>query len=346
MTTDNRFVQFNKTKMCKFEVLGRCKKGRECPFAHTSKELKGLPDLRCTKLCKSLILTGICADETCNYAHSKDELRSTGTFHKTKLCRFMQTGHCALGAKCNFAHSSSELREADDSPEYGALEWEGMPPGLGLAGMPPGLGWEGVYAGADATSDVTDLSALAQSLELMLSKQEAYQEPALEAPELLQKDTGLQQGSPAYVRLGSNPKTSRDGGNGLGTLNFDYLNAEINSMSTRSPQSPPTPPSPSGSRSSSGKSGSGNSGKTTGAIGSGASGYNEQDATMPVYFPEGPWDSPVHGAAMGGLAPPWGFGAGVAGMDPRFASLGNHAGLAAGPLRNDYFGAQMHQAMI
>jgi len=108
-----RTWQFSKTKMCKFNLVGMCMKGVQCPFAHDKCELRSLPDLTCTKLCKTLIQTGNCDDERCTYAHSKDELRATSTFHKTKLCRFSQMGHCALGSKCNFAHSEEEIRPLD-----------------------------------------------------------------------------------------------------------------------------------------------------------------------------------------------------------------------------------------
>lgn len=112
-----RTWQFSKTKMCKFEIVGMCAKGTQCPFAHGREEMKPLPDLTCTKLCKTLIQTGICDVEGCKYAHSKEELRATSTFHKTKLCRFSQIGHCALGAKCNFAHSPQEIRTIEDPLE-------------------------------------------------------------------------------------------------------------------------------------------------------------------------------------------------------------------------------------
>eukprot|EP00440_Ansanella_granifera_P071520 gb/GFBE01077618.1/.p1 GENE.gb/GFBE01077618.1/~~gb/GFBE01077618.1/.p1 ORF type:complete len:622 (+),score=131.18 gb/GFBE01077618.1/:1-1866(+) len=111
----SRTWQFSKTKMCKFNLIGMCMKGEQCPFAHEKTELRTLPDLTCTKLCKTLIQTGACNDASCTYAHSKEELRATSTFHKTKLCRFSQIGHCALGSKCNFAHSSQEIRPLDDS---------------------------------------------------------------------------------------------------------------------------------------------------------------------------------------------------------------------------------------
>lgn len=138
---NGRLCQFNKTKMCKFFVLGKCTKGEQCPFAHESDELRKLPDLRCTKLCKSLIQTGLCTNKSCTYAHSKEELRSTGAFHKTKLCRFMQTGHCTLGAKCNFAHSAVELRDPETI--------DGVP-------LPPGFGWESMLGGLLSDDDEED----------------------------------------------------------------------------------------------------------------------------------------------------------------------------------------------
>lgn len=70
-----RNSQFSKTKMCRFELLGMCAKGPQCPFAHGSGELRPLPDLRCTKLCKELLQSGECSTKNCSYAHSKEELR-------------------------------------------------------------------------------------------------------------------------------------------------------------------------------------------------------------------------------------------------------------------------------
>jgi len=114
-TLPGRSWQFSRTKMCKFEIIGMCAKGTQCPFAHTATDLRLLPDLSCTKLCKSLIQNGKCENTNCSYAHSKEELRGTSTFHKTKMCRFSQLGHCALGGKCNFAHSPHELRLSQSS---------------------------------------------------------------------------------------------------------------------------------------------------------------------------------------------------------------------------------------
>jgi len=70
--------QFSKTRLCRFEQLGICVKGLQCPFAHGGKELKDQPDLRCTKLCKQLLTTGYCDIANCPYAHRREELRATG----------------------------------------------------------------------------------------------------------------------------------------------------------------------------------------------------------------------------------------------------------------------------
>jgi len=102
---------FQKTRLCKFNILGVCTKGEQCVFAHGAEELRPLPDLTCTKLCKTLIDTGICADPQCSYAHNKEQLRTTSVFHRTKFCKFAKAGHCSLGTKCNFAHCPDEVRE-------------------------------------------------------------------------------------------------------------------------------------------------------------------------------------------------------------------------------------------
>lgn len=70
-----RIAVFEKTKMCKFHILGVCMKGDACRFAHEKGQLQALPDLQRTKLCKTLINTGQCDNPQCKYAHNKDELR-------------------------------------------------------------------------------------------------------------------------------------------------------------------------------------------------------------------------------------------------------------------------------
>jgi len=73
-----RNCQFFKTKRCKFEFLGMCAKGPQCPFAHGPVELRPLPDLRCTKMCRELLQSGRCSTNNCAYAHSREEVRALG----------------------------------------------------------------------------------------------------------------------------------------------------------------------------------------------------------------------------------------------------------------------------
>eukprot|EP00746_Dinoflagellata_sp_MGD_P002522 gnl/MRDRNA2_/MRDRNA2_104919_c0_seq1.p1 gnl/MRDRNA2_/MRDRNA2_104919_c0~~gnl/MRDRNA2_/MRDRNA2_104919_c0_seq1.p1 ORF type:complete len:487 (-),score=94.04 gnl/MRDRNA2_/MRDRNA2_104919_c0_seq1:103-1476(-) len=96
---------FNKTKMCKFHLLGICAKGTQCAFAHNREQLNALPDLYRTKLCKTLIATGVCEDKRCQYAHNKDELRTAQAFCRNRPCRFFQEGRCELGDRCSYVHN-------------------------------------------------------------------------------------------------------------------------------------------------------------------------------------------------------------------------------------------------
>jgi len=70
---------FQKTKMCKFHIMGLCSKGQGCLFAHGKEELAPLPDLFRTKLCKTLINTGTCEEPDCKFAHNKEELRTAAS---------------------------------------------------------------------------------------------------------------------------------------------------------------------------------------------------------------------------------------------------------------------------
>jgi len=140
-----RLQQFQKTKMCKFHLLGMCVKGTGCMFAHTANELQTPPDLRCTKMCKRLVDTGVCGDKDCSFAHNANELRTNGAFHKTKLCRFNQLGHCALGSKCNFAHSPLELQQFEALEGQNKMDTSSRSAKVSCADevlldTPPGLG--------------------------------------------------------------------------------------------------------------------------------------------------------------------------------------------------------------
>mmetsp|Transcript_158428 Transcript_158428/g.280917 ORF Transcript_158428/g.280917 Transcript_158428/m.280917 type:complete len:363 (+) Transcript_158428:51-1139(+) len=247
MTGERRTHQhFSKTKLCKFQILGMCTKGPECPFAHGNTELRALPDLRRTKLCKALILTGTCTRSSCSYAHSKEELRSTGASHKTKLCRFV--GNCALGAKCNFAHSDLELRDARADVasrfqrELAQLQEEIL--------LPPGLGRGKPEKGASPYSSPTRLPHMA-------STEEAATEFIVKTPVPTPQAPSLEKDLPAYVRVpldvspdayNFSPLTCEALEDGEHFKNFpglDFLNGNENPLSSRmqpSPQWPPSPP--------------------------------------------------------------------------------------------------------
>eukprot|EP00930_Biecheleria_cincta_P065524 TRINITY_DN5133_c0_g1_i1.p1 TRINITY_DN5133_c0_g1~~TRINITY_DN5133_c0_g1_i1.p1 ORF type:complete len:327 (+),score=55.55 TRINITY_DN5133_c0_g1_i1:112-981(+) len=100
---------FSKTKLCKFNQIGACKRGSACMFAHSADELNAAPDLFCTKMCKTFINTGSCRNNECKYAHTEDELRisSIGTrpkedaqnWRKQKAQKMMSQGQvCASGS--------------------------------------------------------------------------------------------------------------------------------------------------------------------------------------------------------------------------------------------------------
>lgn len=66
---------YHKTKMCKFNAMGRCKRGEQCVFAHSEEERKEIPDLFRTRVCPYIVDCGRCLNPGCTYAHSVAELR-------------------------------------------------------------------------------------------------------------------------------------------------------------------------------------------------------------------------------------------------------------------------------
>jgi len=54
--------------------------------------------------------------DKCNFAHGEDELRSTPDLFKTAICNLWTQGKCTAGEQCRFAHGYEDLRPAYDFP--------------------------------------------------------------------------------------------------------------------------------------------------------------------------------------------------------------------------------------
>uniref|UniRef100_A0A7S2VT85 C3H1-type domain-containing protein n=1 Tax=Lankesteria abbotti TaxID=340204 RepID=A0A7S2VT85_9APIC len=104
--------RFYKTKMCPYmNVKGRCCRTSKCVYAHSTDELRELPDLQKTKLCTNVKVNGICSDPSCRFAHSLEDLRHTDLFFKTKLCHMWKKGRCSSGVLCRHAHGVHDLKQ-------------------------------------------------------------------------------------------------------------------------------------------------------------------------------------------------------------------------------------------
>jgi hypothetical protein len=81
--------QFSKTVLCRFHAAGKCRKGKDCTFAHTTTDLNVAPDLTKTSICKAW-KTGRCSksSQQCQFAHGAHELRMTPLFR----CTIQATG--------------------------------------------------------------------------------------------------------------------------------------------------------------------------------------------------------------------------------------------------------------
>lgn len=110
MLRDNAVVlQLTKTKMCAFFERGKCA-SMNCKYAHSSDELRSLPNLTKTKICKAFMQGHCNYGENCIYAHGDGDLRVTKGIYKTQICNFFERGYCRKGDRCNHAHGSVDLR--------------------------------------------------------------------------------------------------------------------------------------------------------------------------------------------------------------------------------------------
>ncbi len=94
-----------KTRMCVYNLAGRCVKGDNCGFAHHPEELNNPKQM----LCPVAASTGQCCDRLCPLAHSPDELCKPKSLVKKKVCRYFAGGKCLAGEFCRHAHFVHEL---------------------------------------------------------------------------------------------------------------------------------------------------------------------------------------------------------------------------------------------
>jgi len=169
-----------KTRLCAYNLEGKCGYGSNCSFAHSAIEIKNVPDLRKTQLCAKFA-EGKCTNKKCSYAHGEAELRDPPNFKK-KICKWHTNGNCRNGVNCGFVHEVSELRAAAPPPGFApigakaplnAKKVQQMPAYLELpmqkvqqvtpCGPPPGLTLQGVEYDCDASTDAEDASPSLQS---------------------------------------------------------------------------------------------------------------------------------------------------------------------------------------
>jgi len=149
-----------KTRLCVYNLEGKCGYGNNCTFAHTASEVKNVPDLRKTQLCTKFA-EGKCTNPKCTYAHGEAELKDPPNFKK-KMCKWFGKGNCLNGANCGFAHEARELR-AEAPPgfqPFGAKAPLSMKR-LQKVAPPPGLTKVCAEPDCDASTDVP--SSIAQS---------------------------------------------------------------------------------------------------------------------------------------------------------------------------------------
>jgi len=117
--SDNKvYHDFYKTKVCSLYNLNICKKGNDCPFAHSGDELRDKPNLYKTKLCEAFLQGQCTKGEECSFAHGEEELRSTPDLFKTAICNLWTQGKCTAGETCRFAHGYDDLRPAPSHHKF------------------------------------------------------------------------------------------------------------------------------------------------------------------------------------------------------------------------------------
>jgi len=153
-----------KTRLCIYNLEGKCGFGSNCAFAHSALEVKSVPDLRKTQLCTKFA-EGNCCNKNCNYAHGQADLRDPPNFKK-KLCKWHVEGMCRNGVKCGFVHDVVEMRvdappgfEPIEPPVRNPRKSQKVPPPPGLTKMGVendcGNSTDAPYSQSEAESDLS-----------------------------------------------------------------------------------------------------------------------------------------------------------------------------------------------
>ena len=95
-----------KTRMCVYQLAGKCFKGDMCSFAHNPEELNNPKQM----LCPVVASTGTCFDPRCPLGHSEEEICRPKPQVKTKVCRYFASGKCLAGEFCRHAHFVHEFQ--------------------------------------------------------------------------------------------------------------------------------------------------------------------------------------------------------------------------------------------
>lgn len=137
--------QFKRTALCRFNTMGKCKKGLECTYAHSRAELQEVPDLKKTSLCKDWV-DGACSlsADDCPFAHGEGDLKMTPMFKSTGLVYknpnpkqpptpLLLSEHCA-GASLGMKHLQQGLVDTS-TPREGRLLSEDVSTGDEMSPM-------------------------------------------------------------------------------------------------------------------------------------------------------------------------------------------------------------------
>lgn len=114
--------RLQKTQMCRFHLIGACKKGVSCSHAHFQHELQEKPNLYKTSMCRQWLSSGECArEENCPYAHGatdlsfEEKIDSPKVLSKTPLAPNSSRMRCRTAETVHSESSPCESREGFSS---------------------------------------------------------------------------------------------------------------------------------------------------------------------------------------------------------------------------------------